>query len=122
MPRATFAFGAPSSHTMAVIYAWWGREEYYVDGRLLERRWSPSLSGKRHFLIGGHSVRIELFQGQGQYFTRVFVDDKLHVEELFPRTKERFERWKRVFSRMCLVTLGLLAALIALSVSGLLPR
>jgi len=27
-----------------------------------------------------------------------------------------------VFSRMCLVTLGLLAALIALSVSGLLPR
>jgi hypothetical protein len=107
---------------MEVNCTWWGREEYYVDGRLIEKRWNPSLSGQREFQVGGHSVRIEVSQGQRQYFTRVFVDDALHVEELFPTAKAQFERWKRLPHRMVIASAVFLAVLIALSLSGVLPR
>ena len=59
-------------------------------------------------------------QGQTQYFTRVFVDDALHVEELFPKVKARFEKWKRSQYRMILAMAAIVAALIVLSLSGVL--
>lgn len=120
MPRASFSFGTPTRHTMEVNYTWWGREEYYVDGRLLNRRWNASLSGTRQFDIGGHSIRIQVVQGQTQYFTRVFVDDALHVEELFPKVKARFEKWKGSQHRTILVLAAIIATLIVISLSGVL--
>jgi hypothetical protein len=107
---------------MEVNYAWWGREEYHVDGRLIEKRWNASFSGQRRFRVGSHSVRIEVSQGQRQYFTRVFVDDTLHVEELFPTAKAQFQRWERLPYRVVVLWAVVIAVLVALSLSGVLPR
>jgi hypothetical protein len=122
MPRASFSFGTSTSYTVEVNYTWWGREEYYVNGRLLERRWNASLSGKRQFHIGGHSVRIEVFIGQRQYFTRVFVDDKLHVEELFPTAKSQFGKWRQPRRQVVVVIAGVVAALGVLWLIGVSTR
>jgi hypothetical protein len=107
MPKASFNFGTAEPHTMEVSYSWWGREEYYLDGSLLERRLDLSFSGQREFRIGAHSVRIEVSTPPKQYFTRVFVDDKLHVDELFPEFKARAEKW----NGSCHPVLLILAAL-----------
>jgi hypothetical protein len=107
MPKASFNFGTAEPHTMEVVYRWWGREEYYLDGSLLEKRLNLSLSGLREFQIGGHSVRIEVSASPEHYFTRVFVDDKLYVPELFPEFKARLDKW----NTSCLPVLLTLAAL-----------
>ncbi len=107
MPKASFNFGTAEPHTMEVSYSWWGREEYYLDGSLFEKRLNLSFSGQREFRIGAHSVRIEVSAPPKQYFTRVFVDDKLHVEELFPEFKARAQKW----SASCPPVLLILAAL-----------
>ena len=83
---------------MEIDYKWWGLELYTVDGTLLDKRWSISLSGDRQFTIGSHSIRIELSVRPNQYFTRVFVDNELHIPELFPRVKARIEaleKWQK---------------------------
>lgn len=93
MPRNTFSFGTANSHTMEVDYRWWGRETYFVDGELLESKWNLSFVGIREFHIGDHKVRIEVSCGTKEYFTRVFVDDQVHLEELFPDFKVNAAKW-----------------------------
>ena len=80
---------------MEVDYSWWGREAYFVDGNLLQARINLALAGNREFKIGNHAVRIEVSMGPKEYFTRVYVDGRLHVEELFPKVKASVERWKK---------------------------
>ena len=94
MPRATFTFGDPSRpHTMEVDCRWWGRERYSVDGKVLDSRWSMAPAGAREFQVGRHKVKIDV--SVKEYSTRVFVDDRLHVEELFPEVKARLEKWQK---------------------------
>lgn len=69
---------------MDVRYSWWGREEYRLDGRLLHKRWNLTFRGIREFVVESHVVRIEVSIGTENYDTRVYVDGKLHVEQLFP--------------------------------------
>lgn len=95
MPRASFSFGDNDSHTMDVDLRWWGQEEYFIDGVLAQKNWSGSLAGKREFKVGNHVVRIDVAVGPKEYFTRVYVDEKVHIEELFPEVKARVEKWKR---------------------------
>lgn len=45
---------------MEVDYRWWGREAYFLDGELIESKWSFSLAGLREFKIGNSKVRIEV--------------------------------------------------------------
>ena len=94
MPRAAFNFGS-RPHTMEVEYRWWGREAYFVDGNLLHQRTNLSLAGEREFKVGNHAVRIEVCVGPKEYFTRVYVDGRLHVDELFPQVKARVDKWKK---------------------------
>jgi hypothetical protein len=122
MPSASFSFGSSEPHTMEVRYSWWGREEYYLDGSLLEKRLNLSLSGQREFRIGAHSVRIEVSGGPKEYFTRVFVDDKLHVEELFPKFKARVEKWGKQCFDILLILAALAGVLIAMWRNGDLMR
>lgn len=95
MPRASFGFGPANTHTMVVVFRWWGQESYFIDGQLAHKRWSVSLAGSREFKVGDQAVRIDVSAGPKEYFTRVFVDGKLHVAELFPEVKARVEKWKR---------------------------
>jgi hypothetical protein len=112
MPKASFNFGTAEPHRMEVSYSWWGREEYYLDGSLLEKRLNLSFSGQREFRIGAHSVRIEVSAPPKEYFTRVFVDGKLHVQELFPEFKVRAEKRNTPCSPVLLI-LAALAGVIA---------
>jgi hypothetical protein len=51
MPRASFSFGPGNGHTMEVDYRWWGQEAYFVNGKLLEKRWNMSFVGNRVFKV-----------------------------------------------------------------------
>jgi hypothetical protein len=80
---------------MEVDFTWWGHEAYLLDGQLLHSRWDPSFSGEQEFDIAGRKVRIEGSNYPNNYYHRVFVDDTLHVEELFPEEKAKADKWKR---------------------------
>ena len=104
---------------MDVDYRWWAREAYYIDGNLVDRRWNLSLKGNREFLAGGHTIGIEVAVGPKEYFTRVHVDGKLHVDELFPELWARVEKWKRPpRSYIVSVGIGVASAVIVLWLIG----
>jgi hypothetical protein len=100
MPSARFSFGDANAQTMEVKYSWWGREEYYLNGKLLHRQWNLSLAGQREFQIAGHTVRVEVSVGPKEYFTRVVLDGQLYIEELFPHIKSQVESSKRLSSHL----------------------
>jgi hypothetical protein len=52
----------------------------------------------------------------------VFVDDRLHVEELFPTAKAQFEKWTNRSRHVIPAMAAVLIALIVLALSGVLPR
>ena len=87
--RATFALTDTSSDTFEVRCTWWGREEYLLNGELLDRRWSAALTDERQFHVGGHTVRIVLDARGKDYIGRAFVDDTVRVAELYPSLKAR---------------------------------
>jgi hypothetical protein len=104
---------------MKISFSWWGQELYYLDGQLLEKRWNLAFAGARDFRIGGHLVRIEVSVGPKEYYTRVYLDGKLHVEELFPETRAKVEKWKRSPLRyVIIVPLAILFTLVGLWLIG----
>lgn len=106
---------------MEVRCSWWGREEYYVNGELLHRQWNLSLAGQREFRIAGHAIRIDISVGPKEYFTRVYLDGQLYIEELFPHVKAQVESSKRISSYVVpAVSAALIAAVITLWLSGVL--
>ena len=94
MPQATVMIGEPEPKPFEVRFTWWGLEEFFYDGQLLERRWNLGMSGQRQFQLPRHLVQVEVKIGRNEYFSRLLLDGKVYVEELFPQTKAQFERWK----------------------------
>lgn len=117
MPNAAFVLG---DHEMEVRLALWGREEYYLDGRLLLSQWKLSGVGTREFRVGTHVVRIVVSSKGTEYFCRVFVDGEVYIDELFPQLKAMVEQLKGPSSYFWPALAGaLVAGLVAAWRSGL---
>ncbi len=84
MPTATFRFGDDNQYEMIIVAGYLGRERYYVDGRLVLDHWSYHPNAVREFEVGKHLVRIVVTSGPTSFSSRAYVDDRLHVKELFP--------------------------------------
>lgn len=75
---------------MTISWSPFGLEKYFLDGKLIEKRWSWSFSGTREFVVDNARLRIEFRLSFREYFSRVYVNDALHIEELFPEVAARF--------------------------------
>ena len=117
--RTTFSFGSPTPQLMGVNFTWLGLEEYYLNGQLLHRQWSFTLAGQREFNVGPHVVLIEISAQPNKYFTRVFLDGALYIEELFPQYNALVVSDKPTSYLFPAFTSALVAALVALWQSGL---
>ena len=69
-------------------------EKYYLDGVLIDKLWSLKPSSIREFDVGGQSVRVEYKIARSEYYSKLYVNDKLHIEELFPELKKKYEERK----------------------------
>jgi hypothetical protein len=107
---------------MEVNFTWLGLEEYYLNGQLLRRQWNFSLAGQREFNVGPHLVRIEISAQPNQYFTRVFLDGELYIEELFPHFRAVFAADKPIGYLLPALAGALVAALVALWLSGVFTK
>jgi len=120
--RAAFSFGTPNPQLMEVNFTWLGLEEYYLNGDLLHRQWNFSLAGQREFNVGPHVVRIEISARPNKYFTRVFLDGALYIEELFPHYRALVVSDKPTSYFLPALAGALVAALVALWLSGVFTR
>lgn len=91
MPVASFTFGQSPIHKLEVHWSPVGFEKYVLDGRLLAKRWSLSLSGERVFNVDGKRLRIVCRLLPKNYCSKVFLDDELIVPELFPEVAAKLE-------------------------------
>jgi len=82
------------NHEFGVEFTNYGIEKYYLDGQLIEKKWNFQFSGTREFKVGGDFVKIEVSVKPSIYFCRLYLNNQLHVEELFPEFKERIEKAK----------------------------
>jgi hypothetical protein len=92
--RATFAVTDASKDIFEVRWSWWGREEYLLNGQLLEKHWSGAGEGERTFQVAGHVVRIAFSARGSEFLGRAFVDGAIRVHELFPELKARLSHRK----------------------------
>lgn len=85
MMSATFRFGANDAHEFRAECDLLGGERYFVDGALVQKRWSLSASGSREFEAYGHRIRIVLRAVSRNVQSEAYVDGELRIKELFPR-------------------------------------
>lgn len=83
MPTAAFRFGPEGKHEFRIVSGYFGRERYYVDGALLDDRWSMSFNLVREFEWEGYRIRIEVKAGLKRLDVRAFVDGELAADDLF---------------------------------------
>jgi hypothetical protein len=98
--RASFAISDAAPDTFEVYWAWWGREEYRLNGNVIGRFWSLSLAGERRFEAAGHIVRIAFAVRGKDYVGRAYVDDEVRVPELYPNLRARGRRRVSLKSRL----------------------
>jgi hypothetical protein len=123
MPRAAFTVGASDPQTVEVELAWWGMEEYYLNGTLFLRQWKLTGTGEREFNVGPHVVRIAVSARGNEYFARVFLDGQPYIEELFPELRALVESSSRPSSYLMPALGGAIAAvLVALWQSGIFTK
>ena len=79
-------------HLFEVEFYNFGRENYYVDGQLIDNRWNLSFVGTRKFKVGNRDVKINVNSVPGKYYCQLFVDNTLHTEQLFPEINEKSEQ------------------------------
>ena len=95
---AQFTLTDANASPLEVRWSWWGREQYFYKGQLLESLWDlTTLTGDRKFRVDGHEVRIA-WAAEEDFVTRVYVDGSLRIDNLFPhlvRTRKPFSwvRW-----------------------------
>ena len=115
MPRATFTVGtADDPQTVEVRLAWWGMEEYYLNGNLALRQWKLTGAGQREFNVGPHVVSIAVSARGNEYLARVFLDGQLYIEELFPELKAVFQGSDKTSSYLVPALGGVIAAVLAM--------
>jgi hypothetical protein len=90
--KSTFTISDASPDTFEVIWAWWGREEYRLNGKVIGEFWSLAPSGERRFEVPGHIVRIAASLRGKDYFGRAYVDDQIRIAELFPELRAKVQR------------------------------
>ncbi|MEO4049419.1 hypothetical protein AAFN46_20355 [Pseudomonas sp. CAU 1711] len=79
------------NHLFEVEFFNFGREKYYVDGQLIEKRWNLYFTGTRKFKIGSRDVQININCIPTNYYCQLFVDNKLHAEQLFPEINKKIK-------------------------------
>jgi hypothetical protein len=85
MMSAAFRFGVNDSHEFRAECDMFGGERYFVDGALIEKRWSLGAGGSREFEVDGHRIRISLRATSKEIRSEAYVDGQLRVKELFPQ-------------------------------------
>ncbi|MGH8604899.1 MAG: hypothetical protein ACREXR_19570 [Gammaproteobacteria bacterium] len=78
-------------HIFEIDISLFGGEKYFVDGKLIDRKWSLSFESIREYEIGGQVARVEFYAKQNKYSYQLFVNDKLHVADLFPELTKKME-------------------------------
>jgi hypothetical protein len=92
MPSASFRFGVNAGHECRVLCESWGREAYYVDGKLLFTRWSAAVRGTRKFTACGHQLRIDIAVRSSRVDAKAYVDGLLVADDLFAELNQRLAR------------------------------
>jgi hypothetical protein len=104
MPSATFTLTDAKPQIFEVRWSWWGQEEYFYDGSLLQKVWNlTTFSGERNFRINGHTVHIS-WSAKEKFQTKVYVDEHIRVEDLFPlpvRHRAPFS-WKKTLKTVAI--------------------
>lgn len=113
MPRAAFLVGTSDPQTVEVKLAWWGMEEYYLNGNLLLRQWKLTGTGQREFNVGPHVVSIAVSARGNEYLARVFLDGQPYIEELFPELKALLESPSKSSNYVMPSLFGAIAAVLA---------
>lgn len=125
--EATFPL---DEHNIKVIYTWYGAEKYYLDNKLIDKKWNLSFRGTRALKVGENLIEIKVSITPKDYYCKVYKNGELYIEELFPeirdkikkRNKEGF-RWK-IFFKSFFKSLSIwliigLAMIIAAKVTGI---
>lgn len=92
MSSAFFRFGPSGEHDFRIECGYFGRERYYVNGKLVHSCWSLHLRRSREFQVKGHTVRIDTAIDLKRIEADAFVDGKLVATDLFAEQNERFAR------------------------------
>ncbi len=75
-------------------FSYFGLERYYVDGKLIDKRWNFKASGNREFLVDSDIVRVDINMLPSKYSCKLYVNNELHIEDLFPELRKKIERIK----------------------------
>ena len=84
-------------HKFEVDFSYFGSEKYYLDGELIHKSWNFSLSGTREFKVGSRQLRIEVSVKPSNYYCKVYLDEELYIEELFPAFKDKVDKRNKRF-------------------------
>ena len=91
----SFTLGSNNENTVTVIFTWYGVEKYLINRKAVLSKWSLSPRGSREFKAGDQKVRVEVSCYPSDFYTKVYVDGELHIEELFPELKEKVTNSRR---------------------------
>jgi hypothetical protein len=118
MPTATFRFGPLSEHECRILCGYFGSERYFVDGSLVQKRWSLWANGSREFRAGGHLLRIEVSVNLKKVDAAAFVDGQLVASNLFADLNERFKRQRRLLNFVTALMIGVAVAFTLRAILG----
>ena len=85
----SFTIGPNEENIVTTIFTWYGLEKYLHNGETIFSKWSLSLKSSREFKVGDNQVKIDVSAYSSDFYTKVYLDGELYIEELFPEVKEK---------------------------------
>lgn len=91
MPSVSFQFGS-ARHTVRIECGMLGKEQYFVNDKLVLSLWSFRLRGVRQFVFEGHRIEVRVWMTLTQAHGEAFVDGEKVASDLFADFNAQFPR------------------------------
>ena len=112
MPSASFQFGSNDEHNFRIVCGYFGKEQYFVNGKLIASFWSFRLHGIRSFNFQGHEIEVHVKVNMKGAFSEAFVDGELKATNLFSDFNSKLTRKRNEPSPFLQVAIWVVLALL----------
>ena len=103
-------------NVVKIEISYFGLERYYINDKLVKKHWSFKSSSRIELSVGTGKLKIDFNLKPECYFSRAYMNNILHADELFPEyltsvesaQKRRLPLWaKKIISTLVIIAVGI---------------